>query len=110
MAKETATAGKTLLLIVLCGKSTLTKQLMSGEEKMNNTTEEKRTRRKERCSIDNTQTIHWCDLCDRDTRASAFSATASDVPEEQIGTIKSFVIDNEFSLNCFFLNDAFLYQ
>lgn len=56
-------------------RSTLTSHLKTGEERLKVTAEEKRARRKERCRSDSTETIHKCDLCDRDchSRIGLFS-------------------------------------
>lgn len=56
-------------------RSTLTSHLKTGEERLKVTAEEKRARRKERCRPDSTETIHKCDLCDRDchSRIGLFS-------------------------------------
>lgn len=57
---------------------------MSGQEKLKN------------AAAQTTQTIHRCDLCDKDSNSciSLCPATGGNVPEKQMSGIKSMVIDD----------------
>ena len=50
----------------LSWRSTLTVRLKTGEDQLKSAAEEKRSRRKERCNSNSTETIHKCDFCDKD--------------------------------------------